>query len=264
MLDFSCKLQYSPLDRAILNAVPRLPCNQASADFDALNKPTITVLKRSIRLRRSTILLSRSPSFPPMGSSEMQLSQTQLSIYKRIRPLLEAANMLNDELRGGNIHGDTTMGYGFVDESYSHQSSEDNQQNFRDLPEATVKLRGLTSPEIYGAKVPKAGELVELYVERRDRDASKRWKEIVHVEIEEVITDHTNGGMYLQLAQFDGHEGSPLFGSLIVPSTNAFWNLRVWRHISATQEPASVESGKPFETTVAAYFAVFTSSFISS
>ena len=254
MLDFSRKIKYSPLDLAILKAVPRLPCNRASPDSDALNKPTTTVLKRSIRLRRSTILLSRSPSFPPMGSSDMQLSQTQLSLYKRMRPLLEAANMLNDELRAGvgggggggeGGGGDGGSQYRNVAHDDDYQEAEEEEYDTTELAHPSVKLRGLDSPELYGAKVAKAGEIVELCIERRGRANGGGTPEIIRVDIKEVHKDDSTGEVHLQLFYFDGCEAAPLYGSLIIPAKDTFWNLRVWRHISATQEP-SVLAGRGF------------------
>ena len=268
MLDFSRKIKYSPLDLAILKAVPRLPCNRASPDSDALNKPTITVLKRSIRLRRSTILLSRSPSFPPMGSSDMQLSQSQLSVYKRIRPLLEAANMLNDEIRAGRVVGVRGAGGGDenegtdraegndragvdIDESYQ---LEDEEYEAAELADPSVKLRGIDSPEVYGARVPKAGEIVELCTGSEESTLGREGREIVSVEIEDVLREESTGDIHLQLAYFDGYEDAPLFGSLIVPAKDTFWNLRVWRHISTTQEPAKPAGGGFSFVKVAAVF----------
>jgi hypothetical protein len=54
--------------------------------------------KLSSRARRATIVLSRSPSFPPLLASSAQASLLNVKMYQKLYPLLQAAGMTSEDL----------------------------------------------------------------------------------------------------------------------------------------------------------------------
>jgi hypothetical protein len=71
-------------------------CFASMPDID--DSSPVEQAKLASRARRATIVLSRSPSFPPLLASTAQASLMNVKMYSKLYPLLQAASMTNEDL----------------------------------------------------------------------------------------------------------------------------------------------------------------------
>lgn len=169
--EFAIAYTYTELELELLRSIPKFVTKPCSMNYDEGDNDSRTSLE--LRARHGIILLSRSPSFPPLLQSKQLGNAGVQATYSRLLPLLMTGGMaapdLADESGGENLW---RLAVSKPSRNYSRPWAGDDA-NKDDVNEDDVNEDGTSAPKLIDDSIDLPTSLAEL---RQSRTRSRLYE----------------------------------------------------------------------------------------